>query len=255
MRDWLRRGVSSVVGNLRYAMQRPKPDRVLFEHLPKCGGTTVTEYLKSQYPRRLVYEIDGRNPTQSIERFQSLSAAERHQYRLVTGHLTDELIELVSPETITLTILRDPVERIVSHYFFVRQDPLHYLHATVVKGGITLEEYARGQLSSELRNWYTTYFSRFSPRDTKDDPEGALAEALRRIHERYDIVGFLDRLPATMAELRGRAHLRQSFPGFRLNRTAGRPASSSIPQATLEIIAAANALDLRLYAALREGGG
>jgi hypothetical protein len=253
MRDWLRRGVRDVVGELRYALQHPKPERVLFEHLPKCGGTTVTKYLTSQVPRRLVYEIDGRDPTRSIERFHRLAEEERRRYRLVTGHLTDDLIELVPPETITMTILRDPVDRIVSHYFFVREDPLHYLHETVVKGGITLEEYGRGELSSELSNWYTTYFSRLSPRETKDDPERAVGVALRRIRARYDIIGFLDRLAETMEVLRERAHLRQHFPGFRLNRTAGRPESSSIPQGTLEIIAAANALDMRLYAAVRGG--
>jgi hypothetical protein len=255
MRDWLQRSARGVVANLRHALQNPKPARILFEHLPKCGGTTVTAYLSSQYRPRLVYEIDGRHPTHSIERFRSLSQAERYQYHLVTGHLTDDLIDHVHPDTIKLTIFRDPVRRIVSHYFFVREDPLHYLHDAVVRGGVTLEDYGRGDLSSELRNWYTSYFSRLSPRETRDDPERALTVALRRIRERYDIVGFLDRLPAAMDELRLRAHLRGRFSDRRLNQTPGRPPFSEIPESTLAIIAAVNDLDLKLYAALRDGKG
>jgi hypothetical protein len=253
MRDWLRRSARDVLANFRYAVQKPKPARILFEHLPKCGGTTVTAYLTSQYPPRLVYEIDGRHPTRSIERFRSLSLQERYQYHLVTGHLTDELIDYVHPETIRVTILRDPVKRIVSHYFFVRKDPLHYLHDAVVRGEISLEEYGRGELSSELRNWYTSYFSRLSPRETSENPERALTLALRRIRERYDIVGFLDRLPATMNDLRARAHLWGRFPDRRLNQTPGRPPFSEIPESTLATIAAVNDLDLRLYAAVRGG--
>ncbi len=40
----------------------PTPQRVLFEHVPKCGGTTVTNYLISQYASKRIFSIDGNNP-------------------------------------------------------------------------------------------------------------------------------------------------------------------------------------------------
>lgn len=36
-----------------------RPAKVLFDHLPKCGGTTINLYLPANYPERFVYIIDG----------------------------------------------------------------------------------------------------------------------------------------------------------------------------------------------------
>jgi hypothetical protein len=51
-----------------------------------------------------------------------------------------------------VTLFRDPVERIISHYEFVLRTPKHYLHDEVTSNNYTLLDYALSDLSIELDN-------------------------------------------------------------------------------------------------------
>ena len=146
----LRRTARLIRNELRYRAYRP--ERLLFDHLPKCGGTGITHYLLQHYPGRLVFRTDSRHPLQSVDGFRSLPVSVRLGYQLIIGHEAHRLLDDVHGETNTLTVFRDPVDRIVSHFFYVRQDRDNYLHDRVVNGNIDLDGYVSLELSSELRN-------------------------------------------------------------------------------------------------------
>jgi hypothetical protein len=248
----LRSVVRGVLVEARYRLSQPKPGRVLFDHLPKCGGTTVTRYLRLNYARRVVFQTDGRRPANSVAKFRLLPKAERYRYRLVSGHGAHRLLDYVHPDTLAVTILRDPIQRVISHYYYVRQAKQHYLHRAIVEGGVTLEGYVSSGLSAEVRNWYTTHFSGLSIEEAERDPDRAVTLACETIRDRYQIVGFLDDLATAMARLRQQAKLCTAFaPDVALNRSRTRPALDVLPVATLKSIAEANALDVRLYEVLK----
>ncbi|MGI9473201.1 MAG: sulfotransferase family 2 domain-containing protein, partial [Rubripirellula sp.] len=173
-----------------YVYRKHSPGRVLFDHLPKCAGSAIDTYLGSHYPQRLVFKTDPNQPRSSIAEFREMSSEERFRYRLVVGHMAHDLVDLVHPETTTLTILREPIDRIVSHYYYVLQQEQHYLHERVVNDNIQLEEYSTLALSEELRNWYTTHFTGLLIEQVDQDPDAALQHAVEVIAEKYDIVGF-----------------------------------------------------------------
>lgn len=185
---------------LAYRIHRPR--RVLFDHLPRCAGTTITRYLLMHYPRRFVFGTHNQQPSGSVQAFQSLPQGSRYHYQLIAGHLTNELLDYVHPDTITLTILRDPIDRIVSHYYYIKQQKQHYLHDRVLKSNVQLEDYASSELSPELRNWYTTHFTGLSVEEVEMEPEESVQRAAQVISKRYDIIGFQDDLPAVMHKLR-----------------------------------------------------
>lgn len=226
--------------------------RILFHHIPKCGGSTIQSYLRKHYPQKVIFLTDGFTPMQSVKYFKFLPEAGRHSYYLIAGHRTHELLNYVHPETIKLVCFRDPVDRIISHYFYVKQNKNHYLHDRVVKSEIKLKDYASLSLSGELRNLYTTYFSGFSIQEAELKPELSVYLAAKTILEQYNIIGFQDNLPELVKKIRNLAHLNQPFINQFINKSASRPRLKEIDENAKKEIAKVNFMDIQLYKLLKD---
>lgn len=251
MSTGLSRSKWSVGKILMYPVRLTKPRRVLFDHLPKCGGSTVTKYLYKQYRSHQIFQINGRRPHDSVVEFCSLPEKIRHQYRLILGHLAHELLDEVHADTISITILREPIDRIISHYYYVLRDTGHYLHQKVIDQNMDLKAYVTSGLSFELCNWYTTHFSGWKFDQAKADPERAVQIAFDTIEQRYDLVGFLDNLEELMNQLKNLARYKVRFENDLFNKTSDRPSREEIDPSTIELIRKSNAIDIELYSRLK----
>ena len=238
----------SVKKELAYRQHKPSP--ILFDHLPKCAGLTIIQYLLTQYPQRVTYITDERKPSKSAKKFKSLSVESRHGYHLVVGHCTHQLLDYVHPDSIKLTIFRDPIERIISHYFFVKQYKRHYLHQKIVESNMSLEDYATSELSCELRNFYISHFSGLLADEINLNPEKSVERAVS-VLEQYDVIGFQDDLTSAMNKLQNLAHLCQPFEDRVFNKTRNKKTVEEIPTKTKKSIAQANSLDVELYNRLK----
>lgn len=238
---------------IRYFMSRPK--KILFDHLPKCGGSSLNAYLAAHYPKRKVFSINGINPTESLKEFKSLSRHKRHSFDIVKGHLAHELFDFTHPNILKITVLREPVDRIISHYYYAKCKGNHYLHTKILESGMTLEEYASSDLSGELRNWYTTHFSGYSISDAESSPKESIARATEVILKRYNILGFLDDFTSFTKKLQNQAHLWSEYQDMRVNVTKKRPPLEVIPLTTIDRIEKINFLDIALYRNIRDMAG
>ncbi|QBG47327.1 hypothetical protein EGM51_07975 [Verrucomicrobia bacterium S94] len=233
-----RRFFKELCAEFRYDFYRSSRARkVLFEHLPKCGGTTFRDSLKQYYPYRKRYPTD-RNGDDSVRGFRELSESRRYGYDLVFGHNAHYLVGEAHPDCLKITVFREPVERVISHYYYTRD-----------KHGITcsLEEYVR---SDAHRNWYVTHFSGLKADEAEAAPSDAVEKAFRVIKETYDLVGFLDQLDVFMDRLRMMAGFRGPLGEQRLNVGCGKPGQLSHEER--KQIEKANLLDTELYRRLRD---
>ncbi|MGF1522349.1 MAG: sulfotransferase family 2 domain-containing protein [Leptolyngbyaceae cyanobacterium] len=92
--------------------------RLFFIHLPKTAGTTFNAFLDQQYPLAdiappEVFEkgseyLDKGDPEGRLRYLR--------QFSLYRGHYPYQVCKLFMPEYVSLTVLRDPVKRIVSQY-------------------------------------------------------------------------------------------------------------------------------------------
>lgn len=235
---------------IAYALPSKRPRRILFDHIPKCAGSAINAYLQRHYPRRLVFSINGQEPLKSVETFRHLPASRRHAYALIKGHLAGYLFDDVHPNCLKTTVLREPVDRIASHYFYAKRTPIHYLYDRIHREGLSLRDYVSSGLSHELSNHYTRHFSGLSREEVEQAPDAAVAKALASLR-RYDLVGFQDDLPGFIENLRRTAKLRLPFPERKVNVTEGRKKVEDLDAPTRQAIEAANALDLRVYAELK----
>jgi len=123
---------------------------LIFLHIPKAAGTTLHSILESHYPPENTYSIY--DPDVEAKTFAALPREKREPIRLLKGHLAFGLHESLVGETTYITVLRDPVDRITSHYYYAKRYPTHYLHKQVIERNMTLADYASARLSDELDN-------------------------------------------------------------------------------------------------------
>ncbi|MFM7260117.1 MAG: hypothetical protein ACKO3W_05880 [bacterium] len=100
---------------------RSGPHRFFFVHVMKTGGTSLAFHLTRPFSERERWpaEPDRASPL-DVEPYTSLTAlrdidpARRAEVRLFAGHLPLCARELMGPDVVTLTVLREPVARTVS---------------------------------------------------------------------------------------------------------------------------------------------
>lgn len=88
---------------------------VLFLHIPKTAGQSVHEFLIDRF------EIDNVCPARDNDTLRSLDMESLHKYKVYSGHFDWNLFDQIDNLEFTFSILRDPVDRILSYYFYLRE--------------------------------------------------------------------------------------------------------------------------------------
>lgn len=95
------------------------PPRVVFLHIPKCGGTSINYHFKSNFGgARSGMSVQLDSMTGSASDPEALERAKKAYY--VAGHFGWSALNAVSDGAVTFTIVRDPFERLRSLFQFVR---------------------------------------------------------------------------------------------------------------------------------------
>lgn len=224
-----------------------KPRKVLFDHLPKCGGTTLNRYLASHYPRRHIYTIDGINQQASIDMFKELSQRDREKYCLIRGHNANALIEYCDNQMFAVTVLREPVSRVISHYYYAKNNIKHYLYDYLNENDVDISGYLDCEQTDENENWYVQHFSRMSLQNVRNNPDKAIGLALENLRARYDLIGFLDHFSEFTDSLEEKAGFWNAYAGSRENSNPDRSYISEISPEIIRKVESRNSLDIALY--------
>jgi hypothetical protein len=228
----------------------------LFLHLPKTAGTTLKACLYDEYAvasdegdtwfRDGIYYFPyGFHKARRPRFTRRVRAALAHDdLRAVTGHFWFGLHRHVPRPSVYVTLLRDPVERVVSLYHHVLKVEGELLHEEVVARGASLAEFVAGFGCREVDNDQTRRIAGVEP--PFGEVDGAvLAQAQRNLRE-FAFVGVTERFDESLVALRRRLGWEYVLylPAL-VNRE--RPAVSSLPPETVAAVAARNEHDAALY--------
>lgn len=89
-------------------------EKLIFIHIPKCAGTTMSRFLDDRYAARDIYPPH--NPNE--EGFQKTGPQE---YKLVRGHFNFSELKKRGLEGKYITVLREPKSRLISEYHQIRR--------------------------------------------------------------------------------------------------------------------------------------
>jgi hypothetical protein len=226
-------------------------DCLIFLHITKTGGTTLYSVLDRQFPRPSVYHMPVRQTDQMLADLLAMPDEQRRGIRLIRGHIVFGVHRALPQACGYITMLRDPVDRIVSHYYYVLATPQHRNHELVTRRAMSLADYATSGLTSDLDNGQTRVVSGIGD----EVPIGGCHRehvelAIEHIDQHFALAGVTERYDETLllaAHLLGWRDLHYE----RHNVTPRRAALNEVPEADRRAIAEYNAADVHLYQQVR----
>lgn len=229
--------------------------RVVFLHIAKTAGTTLRYLMRQQLGEKNIYVLHNMLDIA----YQSDAALNRYSHFM--GHIGYAFLARVPEPRFAFTFLRDPVDRVLSLYYYWRNQTPKRAHG--VKDGPTLArahdlpaflELAEenNQILAQIRDtqtWQLFYdyplFCRLKHRDVSE--EEVLATAKAHLQE-LDFVGFRECTEASVGELADRLGWKGIAAAPRMRETPDRPRRESLDPSVLARIGELTQLDAALYA-------
>lgn len=234
---------------LRTLADRPK-QRIVLLHVPKCAGTSLTEALSAHFPPHLVARLQtsvtARVAGDTGRRLEGYRQellwylARSRDFELISGHVgfNPELFEDLRPRWSFITLLRDPVERFLSSYFYRthKDSP----HAAV---DLRLDRYIETRRARHSGAIYVRYFAG----DGKREPTRARVERAVGNLKRLQLVGTIDRLPSFCEAFRRRFGYSLRLPHRNASLAASAVKRSTVTPAQRQRIEALCAPDIQVF--------
>lgn len=232
-------------------MARRQPT-ILFLHIPKTAGSTLDQIWRRHIPEAQTYSL-GADFHAGLTRFKQLSAAERASFRLVKGHMAFGLHHWIPGRATYVTFLRQPVERAISHYWFLYYAPNSPHYEYLRAPGIGPIEFLQSGLDPGMSNCQVRFLSGlWEELAYRPCAEEHLELAKRYLEQSFRVVGLTERFDESLLLLQDAFGWRPQ-PGWRqlrytpVNVNERRPPRESTPAEVLQAFAQANELDLALY--------
>lgn len=90
--------------------------KVIFLHIPKTAGQSVHAALVNAFGK------DNVCPARVNDQLRRFSITELNRYQVFSGHFDWALLDCIKGPKYVFTILREPIDRILSFYFYLRDE-------------------------------------------------------------------------------------------------------------------------------------
>ncbi|WP_162558662.1 sulfotransferase family 2 domain-containing protein [Robertkochia solimangrovi] len=218
-------------------------NRIIFMHLPKCGGSTMSTILNRFYQKENTFNVKViENVRLNIDDFTGLNQSQRDELNLLTGHIHFGIHKYFTNSYDYITFLRDPVERIVSFYYYVKRTPEHRLYQNKLFSKETsLYDFVINSTEGDIHNGQIRFIS-----GIVDSPNIMLERALENIYSNFSFVGIVEKFDESLILLQNMYGW--NTPTYKiLNETKHRPKIEMLDTQTLEVIRDMNKGDIELY--------
>jgi Galactose-3-O-sulfotransferase len=221
-----------------------KTPAIIFVHLPKCGGTTLNRLIEWEYSPTQVLSIDPSFFRWSYRKVISLPRRRLARMRAFQGHMPFGLHKILPQKATYLTVLREPVDRGISEYYYALSRVVHPEHRTIRR--LSLDKYIQltpyANVQTKLLAGQDSGYD-FLSGDCNDT---TLELAKQNLSEHFSLVGLTERFEETLA-------LAKLLFGWKIrhyssfNVTRGRPTKDEVPAEIRNVIEERYRYDVELY--------
>ncbi len=237
---------------------------VYFFHIPKTAGMSVWRFLEQAFPRA------GICPWWLWDQLIAVPRSELSQWDIFRGHFLSHLEPYLGRQLLTFTMLRDPVERTISHYYHVRRAAEHPSHEHAQQ--MSLAEFCINPATRHMVENYQAAYLAKAPRDPAAVAQGLSPASLAsfELQERlqyadqfdsaatlferakeslinFIAVGFADDFASSLVRISRSLNCHEPEPFEAQNVSPERPRVEELDNATLSLIREATDVDQHLY--------
>lgn len=207
---------------------------LLFQHLPKTAGTAFSTALEGVFGKDHYQWFHG--PAGALQEVRNNT-----QLKAVGGHfhLNHKLAREIKQSLALITLFRDPVDRVLSNYYYFQRNTDHHLHGMAIQHALG-EIFEKGMgHRMQMENQIVKMVSQ-----THGTPEEMLESAKQTVQQ-YSFFGFQDQM-SVMEKLVRQKFNADEFQIPDLTSRSKRP--KTMPGIELlELIKEHNKLDQELY--------
>ncbi len=169
---------------------------LVFLHVPKTAGMSFSAIVLRQFPRCARFHADAGDLAAFEARWLALAAERRAEARCIHGHLPFGVHQVLPEPACYVTLLRDPVDRVVSAYSYALRRPEIPAHRELVQQRTTLHDYVTSELSDDVHEAQTRALAGGAI-STGAPGRDALDRALVNLEGHFAVVGLCERFDET----------------------------------------------------------
>lgn len=226
---------------------------IFFTHIPKTSGTTFfRSSVVPNIPQAQIYEVASIRKVLTDRLTSKLSA---NDLKVISGHFKYGMHYLFPGESKYIVFLRDPIDRAVSFYYFIKDSNVNvYRHPMRdYADSVSIEEfYQNPKFSNMICQQIAGYkvsaiYQKFAQHGSFQNL--LLKTASDHLFNRYDNYGLLEQFEASRILLCNRLALNAVDKDLKKQKKTGkRPKIEDLSASTLSALKASHQLDLELYA-------
>lgn len=210
-----------------------------FVHIPKTGGTTLHNVLSRFYPKGTWTHVQ---TVKTPLREEAERRAKQHEKYLIKGHLNiSEVVNI--PGNFIFTFLRPPVSRVVSHYFFLKEQPTVKHYEYLNRPDTTIESFYALKEKKDIDNCLVRYIGGEHETLFGEIGEAHFQRALDQLKNRVHFCGFQEFYDESLILLSN--HLESPLPVYRKKNLTQK--KEKVSERTLAFLREANKWDVMLY--------
>lgn len=93
---------------------------VVFNHIPRTGGTTLRIILNKVYGEDYVFFIKSKDILFSLQELENMDPEERKKFKVISGHGSNLFLKYIE-NPFRICVLREPVSMFISQYYYLRK--------------------------------------------------------------------------------------------------------------------------------------
>lgn len=238
---------------------------IIFLHIHKAAGSTLSMIIERQFPahavfpgslsvhptRRTIRILWGKrnSPHQIMAEFRALPENDKRQIKYLHHHVPFGIHTYLHQPCVYVTMLRNPVDRIISLYYYLRRSP-HYKALYNQVKTTSLRDYVVSDIDdNEIPYGNNAQTYRISGL-TKDTPPSAdiLEIAKKNLRKHFVAFGLSERFNESLLLMARKFGWKwQNLLYFKRQVATNKPARQEIPQSTRALIEKHSELDMELY--------
>jgi hypothetical protein len=219
-----------------------EPDLLIFNHLPKCGGTSLHHMLNTMFGDEESFTVqvsdDGALNTDDFDFLYK-----KRNIKLFKGHLHTYKPESVlhsRQSYLYFTFLRDPIERSISYYTYCKKTPINKFYKEINDENLSLIDFfnRHGAKHIDIFNGQAKLIA------AQEKSENLLKNAVNAIKDKYFFIGFTEYYAESVCLLNSK--LKIDFSSYNHSNASGSKTSNYTSE-ELEYLRKKNAIDIELY--------